>query len=189
MLGELEGFGPRLKIVVSPVEAPPHEALEKPRDRLRRRQGPGRRGLTRSASRQAGAVITDVSSEVTLTESDGSRVEVYRRIVRLDDHVLNRRPLSRDRRHRPSGSRRAPVPESPIIAANCGFPLWGSTLAAPSQEPLQVMRNPAAGRRRQDHPLHASHARGRRFKSCRARRATFRGAFRALAGSTDSMAR
>jgi hypothetical protein len=139
--------------------------------------------------RQAGAVITDVSgnaSEVTLTESDGSRVEAYRRIIRLA--TTNRRPLSRDRRHRPSGSRRAPVPESPIITANCGFPIGRSTLAAPTQEPLQVTRNPAAGRRRQGHPLHASHARGHTFKFFRARGATCRGGFRPPPGSTESVA-
>jgi hypothetical protein len=32
--------------------------------------------------------------EVTLTKSDGSEVEVYRRLVRLDDRALNHRPFS-----------------------------------------------------------------------------------------------
>jgi hypothetical protein len=41
--------------------------------------------------------MTDVSgnaSKVTLTKSDGSEVEVYRRLVRLDDHVFKHCPLS-----------------------------------------------------------------------------------------------
>ena len=83
----------------------------------------------------------------------------------LDDHVLNRRPLSRDRRPRSSGSRRAPVPESPIIAATCGFSLEGATLPAPTEEALQVIKNPAASRRPHGHPLLASHARGRWFRN------------------------
>ena len=86
----------------------------------------------------------------------------------LDDHVVNRRPLSRDRQPGSSGSRRAPVPESPIIAANCGFSLEGATLPAPTKGALQVKRNPAASRRPHGHPLLAPHARGRcgEFRTC-----------------------
>jgi hypothetical protein len=58
-------------------------------------------------------------------------------------------------------SRRAPVPEAPIIAANCGVQLERATLPAPTEEPLQDSRSPAARPRRHGHPLLASHARDR----------------------------